>query len=91
MTYSALAAMYGSGTLRSRIIAAAAEAGVDNPDAQVGAFMWKIVARTEWKNRWQDAIVNYTPVHNPDTGARPDVITDEMIETAVIEVRDGTA
>lgn len=87
MTYTALAAMNGSGTLRSRIIAAAAEEGIPNPDTQVSTYMWRIIARAEWKDRWQDATVNYTPVYNPDTGARPDVITDAMIKSAVLDVK----
>lgn len=89
MTYAALAAMNTSGTLRNRIIAAAAEEGIPNPDTQVQAYMWKIIARPDWKARWTDAIVNYTDVYNPDIGARPDVITDEMIKAAVIAVKNA--
>lgn len=87
MTYAALAAMNTSGSLRQRIIAAAAEEGIPNPDTQVQNYMWKIIARPDWKARWQDAVVNYTPVYNPEIGARPDVITDEMIKTAVLDVK----
>lgn len=86
MTYMALASMNTSGSLRQRIIAAAAEEGIPNPDTQVQAYMWRIIARAEWKARWTDALVNYTDVYNPDIGARPDVITDQMIKTAVLDV-----
>lgn len=85
MTYGSLAAMYQSESLRARVTAAAALEGISDPDLlRASSNFWKVVARTpEWTARWHDATVNYTPVYNPDMGARPDVITDELIEECV--------
>lgn len=87
MTYKALAEMYESSSLRARITAAAAEEGINNPDTRLEQLMWKIVARTEWKDAWHGATMNYNESFNPDTGARPDVITDQMIQDVVQAIK----
>jgi hypothetical protein len=89
MSYTTIIQMNGSSSLRDRIVAAVAKQqieGVTDPVLAVTTFMWKIIAREEWEARWADAVANYNDMYNPDIGARPDVITDDMIEQAVLDV-----
>ena len=85
MGYRALYDMFQSNSLRDRIIAAAAKEGVANPDQfRESKWMWKVMARSDWEAAWDGALQSLpSRVYNPDTGERPDVITDQMILTVV--------
>jgi hypothetical protein len=84
MTYQSVSDMQASMSLRQRCIAAAANEGSLSPDIWVAENFWQIVAHDdEWDARWSDSVFNYNLTFNPDTGARPDVITDQMITTVV--------
>lgn len=83
MSYSGIVAMAGSVSLRDRIVAAAAEQGVENPQAWTGANLWAVVNAPGWDDDWQFAVDNATVNVNPDTGARDDVINDAKILAAV--------
>jgi hypothetical protein len=88
MSYSAINAMFQSQSLRKRIIACAAQEGEPNPEGAVSNnIMWRLVTNSEWVSNWTSAVAGYTEVYNPDTGARPDVITDGHILAAVQAVR----
>lgn len=87
MTHQALASMRGSHSLKQRIVACVAMEGVANPDAAAEQFLWPIIARRDWISAWDAAVENYNNQYNPDTGARPDVITDAMILAAVQDVK----
>lgn len=91
MTYSALSNMRRSASLQERLVAATAQEGITDPDQWVVTHSWEIVARTEWVARWNDAEINYNPTFNPDTGARPDVITDGHILAAIQAVNGAPA
>ena len=89
--YNASRDMVSSTTLRLRVTAAAAEKGVQAPEAWAQQQMWFLASDDEWVARWSDASFNYNPMFNPDTGARPDVITDEIIDRAVQDRIDALA
>lgn len=91
MSFSALADMRRSASLNERIVACAAQEGIDNPDQWVAMNSWNIVARTDWVSAWAYAVESYLPDNNPDTGARPGVISDTMILTAVQAVLSASA
>lgn len=85
MSYLSIINMAESPSLRRRIQAAAAKeaaaAGVtlSSLEGWVADKMLHIAATSGWDQKWEYYEVNYTPVFNPDEGARPDVITDEDI------------
>lgn len=83
MSYHAMQAMAGSQSLRARITACAAQEGVLNPGEWVNQHLWKIVAQSDWAASWQYAVDQSTVNHNPDTGARDDVIGDDKILATV--------
>jgi hypothetical protein len=84
MTYQSQVDMQASMSLRQRCTAAAAQEGSLSPDAWVAENFWQIVSHdAQWDARWSDAVFNYNLTFNPDTGARPDVITDALITTVV--------
>lgn len=87
MTYQAVSEMQASMSLQNRCIAAAASEGSLSPGSWVAENFWQIVSHDdEWEARWSDAAFNYNPTYNPDTGARPDVITDALILAVVQEL-----
>ena len=83
--YNSTRQMVASESLQKRVTASAAEEGVLSPEQWVRDQMWYLAIDDEWDARWSDAAFNYNPTFNPDTGARPDVITDEIISRAVKE------
>lgn len=87
MSYQAITSMRNSPSLTQRIVACVAQEGIDNPETAVSQYMWKIIARVDWVSAWDSATETYTLDKNPDTGIRPDVITDNMILAAVQAVR----
>lgn len=90
MTYQTIMDMANSHSLQQRMQAAVAKeasaAGVTLPE---GVAAWvlnnilTITAVSGWDQKWEYYDVNYTPIYNPDIGARPDVVTDEDILGAV--------
>lgn len=84
MTYQSVSDMASSPSLRQRCIAAAAQEGSLSPDAWVADNIWQITSHDAgWSDAWDFAVNNATLDNNPDTGARPGVINDEMILTVV--------
>jgi len=83
MAYNAMVLMGRSQSLRDRITAAAAEAGIANPDNWVSVNLWKVVATEGWDAKWQYAVDNLTVNANPDLGVRDDVISDSDVQAAV--------
>lgn len=78
-----------SPTLQRRVTAAvaqeAASAGLSiaSMSGWVAEHMLTIAATSGWGEKWAYAVDTYAPQFNPDTGARPDVISDADILTAV--------
>lgn len=83
MTYTSTVQMVGSPSLSHRVAAAAAAAGAPHPDEWARDHMWQVAATESWREAWTHARTTQTINHNPDAGARTDVITDEMIASAV--------
>jgi len=83
MSYSAIVDIANSHTLMQRIVAAAAQEGIDNPEAWVSTNRWKLAATPNWAADWAYAKDTATANVNPDTGARVDVIDDAKILSAV--------
>lgn len=88
MTYGDLVEMSNSPSLRSRVTAAVASEGQENPDQWVSIHWWSLCTQPGWADAWSSARANYNPDYNPDPGARPSVITDAMILAAVQGLRE---
>jgi hypothetical protein len=91
MSYASNAAMAGSSSLQMRITMCAAtqDLGGFPPQAWAQSNILAIVSADGWAEKWEQA-----PMYNPDgtrtdTGARDDVITDDMILAAVQTVRNA--
>jgi hypothetical protein len=80
MSLSDIQLMSNSGSLRGRILAAAAIDGKDQKWANEN--LTAICATTGWDTAWAAGVAGGL-TYNQDTGVRPDVITDEMIQAAV--------
>lgn len=91
MSYRSTVKMAVSTSLRERIIAAAANEGEPDPEGWVQANMWPIVTSPGWADKWDYAVDNYNDDYNPDTGARPGVISDADILAAVSARREELA
>lgn len=89
MSYATLGKMRNSQGLRERLTAAAAKEAIDTPDAWVGENLWKLIVQPGWEDDWQYARDTMTVNHNPDIGARDDVISDTKILGAVQAVRSA--
>lgn len=90
MSYSTIMDIANSYSLQQRVQACAAQeaatADVDLPGGVAGwvlANMLTIAAASDWAQKWEYYVASYTPIYNPDEGARPDVVTDEDILAAV--------
>lgn len=85
MSYASVVQIVGSGSLRQRIAACAAQEGYDgNPLEWVDSHIWQIASsKQEWIDAWAYAVDTETPNQNPDTGARNDVISDAFILSVV--------
>lgn len=81
MGLSDIGDMTNSGSLRNRIVAAAAQIGADQKWANTN--LYAICATEGWDEKWVKAKGQDPRQYNPDTGGRPDVIGDEMIVEAV--------
>ena len=89
MSYQAIIEMSQSGTLLGRVAAAAAAEGLaqrtgEHPLQWAQQNIWRVAAAEGWAEAWGTAEASKTINQNPDTGARTDVITDDMIREAVI-------
>lgn len=82
-TYHAITEMTVSPSLTSRIAACLATRNISNPRDVAVVRVFDFAAQPGWGSVWAAAVQGYHVNQNPDTGARTDVITDEMIETAV--------
>jgi hypothetical protein len=87
MSYASIVAMAQSTSLVNRCAAAAADEGIQsNPDpiTWTAQRIWQIVAEDSgWVEAWDYAVNGATADVNPDTGARPGVINDDMILAVV--------
>ena len=84
MSYQSIVEMAGSQSLQGRIAAAAADEGQADPVSWTQRNIWAIVAAdSSWADAWDYAQDNSSLDDNPDTGARPGVINDQMILTVV--------
>lgn len=83
MAYHHILQMAQSGSLRDRVMGCAAQENHGDPRGFVDRNIMKIVKDPAWVTEWEKAINKYDPRFNPDTGARPDVITDEMILSVI--------
>lgn len=89
MTYNDLSNMKQSTGLFARLIAAAADAGIPEPEGWTIQNLWTLVSTDGWVAAWEHAVATMTVNHNPDIGARDDVITDDMIQTAITALHDS--
>lgn len=87
MAYSSIAEMVQSPSLSQRITGAVAVEGEASPDAWTRDHIWAVVSSPGWAEAWDYARDNQTDDDNPDTGARPGVISDQMILSGVQAVR----
>lgn len=83
MSYTSIRDIATDGSLMSRITAAAAIEGIDNPESWVNSRMWQFAAQPSWGDKWAYAQDTYQVNANPDLGARDDVISDADILAAV--------
>ena len=83
MSYSSIVEMASSKSLKSRVVAAAAEQGISGPVMWVEAHIWETAASPNWATQWDYARGTYQVNANPDFGARTDVISDADILSAV--------
>lgn len=82
MALTDIADMTNSGSLRSRLFAAATQAGQDS--TWLNSNVSQILGTESWADAWIQARTAPDASNwNPDTGIRTDVITDDMITTAV--------
>jgi hypothetical protein len=93
MALNALVQMRASQSLQHRIAACAAKEGEHNAAEQWAyANMWQIVTQPGWEVEWERGMKQADDQKfNPDIGARPDIITDIMILSAVQLVRTPPA
>lgn len=83
MSYQSIVEMAGSQSLLQRIVAAAASEGRTEPLGWAQGSIWHVVSEPGWADAWDYAKDTATVNHNPDLGARNDVINDGMILAAV--------
>lgn len=89
MSYNDLSTMKANGSLFNRIVAAAAAEQITNPEGWAGQYLWPLITQPGWQDAWAYAEDNKTINQNPDTGARTDVINDNMILGAVQAVKNN--
>lgn len=81
--YRAMTEMTVSPSLIDRIAACLATFNVPNPRQVAVDNAYRFASTEGWADAWQSAVDGYNINQNPDTGARTDVISDEMIRTGV--------
>lgn len=78
------------GDLIQRFTAAAAKAGIDNPQAWAEQNMYKLVTREVAGDQDISQVYAYAvSTMPPAPGANPSAVTDTYIESAVTQVRDS--
>lgn len=82
MSYATMIAIAGNSSLTQRMTACAAQEGVTYPESWIDQRRWGLIG-ADWIAAWDYADQTYTVNQNPDAGARTDVITDQMILSAV--------
>lgn len=87
MSYQSVVEMAGSQSLLQRVVAAAAAEGQTEPLSWAQAHIWQLASSPDWDDAWEYATDTATLDNNPDTGARPGVINDQMILSAVQTLR----
>lgn len=90
MTLQSIVDMARSDSLRARCAACAAQEGEADPNTWAQTYAWQLATQPGWADKWDSAKAGMTPQFNPDTGARPDVITDADILAAVQALRAAT-
>ena len=83
MTYNSIGKLASSAGLNRRINACAAQEGAENSQMWVMNNLYKLCSAPGWAAAWESAEASATDNENPDIGMRDDVITDEMILSAV--------
>lgn len=91
MAYSDIVQMATNYSLQSRVAAAAAQEGEQDPMTWAQSNAWDFAAQPGWSDAWAYAKDTQTVNQNPDTGARNDVISDGMILSAVQAIRAAEA
>jgi len=91
MSYQSIVEMASSQSLIARIVAAAAAEGQDEPLSWANSNIWKLCSTPDWDDAWDYAKGVANINNNPDTGARNDVINDNMILSAVQALRNAQA
>jgi hypothetical protein len=86
MAYNTIIMMAGSPSLISRIAAAAAGEGSEDPVGWANTHIWAMATQPGWAEAWQYAVDESNINVNPDTGQRDDVISDGMILSGVQQV-----
>lgn len=82
--YRSIVEMSSSTSLMDRVVACLATFGELSPREALASRSHIIAATPGWAEAWKFAVDNYNINQNPDTGARDDVITDEMIHDALV-------
>lgn len=81
--YNSTRQMVESESLCDRVCAAAAGEGIISPERWVRDQIWFLASDPGWVESWSYAKATETLDHNPDTGARPGVISDQAILSVV--------
>lgn len=91
MSYRSMVEMATSPSLLDRVAACLATFQTPVPRAVAQDNIWRLVANDDWGDAWQYAVDSYNINLNPDTGARSDVVTDEMIRAACATIHEVAA
>lgn len=91
MSYTTMIDMSQSGGLIRRLTACAAQEGAPNPEGWAFENRWGFYALMDWSEAWEYAEATKSVNVNPDTGARTDVVTDQMILSAMQAMLAETA
>ena len=85
MAYEHLTMVANDGDLQQRLIACAAQEGIDNPEQWVTERRWTWATQPGWADAYHPAIISY--IDRP--GLRPGAIQDSMILAAVQAVKSA--
>jgi len=87
MSYQTVLEIANNSTLTMRIAACAASEDIPDPQTWASARKWEFASQPGWGATWAYAKDSATVNHNPDIGAREDVIGDAEILAAVQSVK----
>ena len=82
MSYLTHAHIAYSPGIRGRVTACAAREGADDPQRWANAVIWQLVG-DDWIAAWESYQAAHPQHDEDDIGEHPDVITDQMILSAV--------